>query len=940
MLTAFSLPPLSLCALFSRVLLSLPPHQPPPPPTPQKPTPTQAPFTNDGSVNTVQQRLGALDISSLPHSYKSNSTKEELALEYAENFRRQFISLFPDRKPLILFPKNECGVRKLVCTTIRPTQLQYRQLYNLQACSRFVSSFLDFEPVEEATRIPSVLPSPSFVMKQQVGDSFGFANVLCSLLVGAGYDAYVVCGYAPQWITMHDETWQEPPTYAFEGREGDAPESGDKNNNNNGGGGGGGKSHGGKTNGGGTTTEQEEGKRSHRSPRGSGYEVHSHGIPESTFLKNIARKAKAQVEIAKQKKQEEGDPDPNEGVSIPDESTSDPLYGQRFHAWVMVSPHKREVGGYYFIEATNGRIYPVENNPYYGIESLWNHRNYWVNMQGINASDDPRGCADAGCGEFNYDLTNTEHWEYVFIDPLLRGPGGSNDETKDDGSTASGNVSPSGSPSGSPRDGTEGGGGATADDFGEEQVLDLPPSWVSKLSVARERYRLTYSTTGSNTTLYKRCKVELYANNVHEMGLVMRTTTYRDLGRTIPLEILELFQNRRDKLFRRIRVPLQCLIKESFAPGRSSGIKDLIAVLGRKRVMKFYLSARLDGLLQREENVGAGMVEVFEGRDDCLNRRDVVVDRNAMASRGQNRPYTLPSGELGDLVITSMTECFDRNEEVQASINVARRMFSISDGRASYAFHYDRSQITASKASYYKDESKTNDYSSKYESSTDPAAHNDEIAEVWAAEKECYAEVRNSERETSEILSARVQEEGRVILDRSVFDTAHQRAQEAGTWKGGEEGWGYWVLGMHRVQWTDVLSLFSVLCCCFIFSVLFYFLFVLHCASNASVLLCSLFLCLFSRRTQGRQGRGRHRGGPVASGVLDTLSSRFEPTLQPQPRPSLQSTDELFGGVEGTVVGTCRHHSKTVGRRKSKIGQETSRLSTQPRPCGRGGRRI
>ena len=758
----------------------------PPPPTPQKPTPTQAPFTNDGSVNTVQQRLGALDISSLPHSYKSNSTKEELALEYAENFRRQFISLFPDRKPLILFPKNECGVRKLVCTTIRPTQLQYRQLYNLQACSRFVSSFLDFEPVEEATRIPSVLPSPSFVMKQQVGDSFGFANVLCSLLVGAGYDAYVVCGYAPQWITMHDETWQEPPTYAFEGREGDAPESGDKNNNNNGGGGGGGsKSHGGKTNGGGTTTEQEEGKRSHRSPRGSGYEVHSHGIPESTFLKNIARKAKAQVEIAKQKKQEEGDPDPNEGVSIPDESTSDPLYGQRFHAWVMVSPHKREVGGYYFIEATNGRIYPVENNPYYGIESLWNHRNYWVNMQGINASDDPRGCADAGCGEFNYDLTNTEHWEYVFIDPLLRGPGGSNDETKDDGSTASGNVSPSGSPSGSPRDGTEGGGGATADDFGEEQVLDLPPSWVSKLSVARERYRLTYSTTGSNTTLYKRCKVELYANNVHEMGLVMRTTTYRDLGRTIPLEILELFQNRRDKLFRRIRVPLQCLIKESFAPGRSSGIKDLIAVLGRKRVMKFYLSARLDGLLQREENVGAGMVEVFEGRDDCLNRRDVVVDRNAMASRGQNRPYTLPSGELGDLVITSMTECFDRNEEVQASINVARRMFSISDGRASYAFHYDRSQITASKASYYKDESKTNDYSSKYESSTDPAAHNDEIAEVWAAEKECYAEVRNSERETSEILSARVQEEGRVILDRSVFDTAHQRAQEAGTWKGG-----------------------------------------------------------------------------------------------------------------------------------------------------------
>ena len=171
-------------------------------------------FTKDGSVNTLRSRLGGLDTSVLPHSYKSNSTKEELALEYAENFRRQFVSLFPERRPLLLFPKNECGVRKLVCTTIRPTQLQYRELYNLEACARFTSQFLDFEPVEEATRIPTVVPSPSFILRQQVGDAFGFANVLCSLLVGAGYDAYVVCGFAPEWITMNDETWQELPTYA------------------------------------------------------------------------------------------------------------------------------------------------------------------------------------------------------------------------------------------------------------------------------------------------------------------------------------------------------------------------------------------------------------------------------------------------------------------------------------------------------------------------------------------------------------------------------------------------------------------------------------------------------------------------------------------------------------------------------------------------------
>ena len=62
-------------------------------------------------------------------------------------------------------------------------------------------------------------------------------------------------------------------------------------------------------------------------------------------------------------------------------------------------------------------------------------------------------------------------------------------------------------------DGSEGGDVDAEYGVGDEheQVLDLPPSWVSKLAVERERYRLKYSTIGSNVKLYKRCKVELYA---------------------------------------------------------------------------------------------------------------------------------------------------------------------------------------------------------------------------------------------------------------------------------------------------------------------------------------------------------------------------------------------------------------------------------------------
>ena len=34
---------------------------------------------------------------------------------------------------------------------------------------------------------------------------FDFSMLLASFLLGAGYDAYVVYGYAPRWITLRDQ---------------------------------------------------------------------------------------------------------------------------------------------------------------------------------------------------------------------------------------------------------------------------------------------------------------------------------------------------------------------------------------------------------------------------------------------------------------------------------------------------------------------------------------------------------------------------------------------------------------------------------------------------------------------------------------------------------------------------------------------------------------
>jgi hypothetical protein len=48
-------------------------------------------------------------------------------------------------------------------------------------------------------------------LEWQLGDSFDFAITLCSLLIGVGFNAYVVYGTAPKKITTMDESLEKVP---------------------------------------------------------------------------------------------------------------------------------------------------------------------------------------------------------------------------------------------------------------------------------------------------------------------------------------------------------------------------------------------------------------------------------------------------------------------------------------------------------------------------------------------------------------------------------------------------------------------------------------------------------------------------------------------------------------------------------------------------------
>lgn len=58
---------------------------------------------------------------------------------------------------------------------------------------------------------PKELTSPTLVLERQEGSSFDMACLLCSLLLGVGYDAYCVCGYAVREVTEMDQCGKTCP---------------------------------------------------------------------------------------------------------------------------------------------------------------------------------------------------------------------------------------------------------------------------------------------------------------------------------------------------------------------------------------------------------------------------------------------------------------------------------------------------------------------------------------------------------------------------------------------------------------------------------------------------------------------------------------------------------------------------------------------------------
>jgi hypothetical protein len=167
---------------------------------------------------------------------------------------------------------------------------------------------------------------------------------------------------------------------------------------------------------------------------------------------------------------------------IPDYEREDEYGESRLHAWVLLQKGNREIQETFFIEPTTGRKYSIQDAPYYSVEAIFNHRNFWINL-------DPARSLE----EINFDFQNDEagEWEYVMIQQQEKKKGADHDEDHEEQEEEETDEAEAGTKK-------------------EEDVLDMPPPWSPKLFVNKDKF-IDLCPNGEKTVFYKKCKVDFYA---------------------------------------------------------------------------------------------------------------------------------------------------------------------------------------------------------------------------------------------------------------------------------------------------------------------------------------------------------------------------------------------------------------------------------------------
>lgn len=377
---------------------------------------------------------------------------------------------------------------------------------------------------------PQSMVSPDCLLKTRKGHCFEMATLLCSLLLGHGFDAYVVAGYASREVTRNNQCRVVCPAIAVKLMEREA--------------------------------QLSEGKKETREgvlPK-SKYHLKEPIDLKSKFLKQLEDEERQRIAEERAK----AALDEAERIRIEEELPVDELANRRVHSWVLVKCK----GAAFFIEPATGFPHSITDPSFIGIEALWNHENYMVNKQKKIIHT---------IGESNWNLLDRGHWERLL-------------DVDSDHPEAI-NYCP--------------------------KYLDMPLSWVNKLSVSAHVFEERYPEQ-QKVLRYKRTIHEKYAVYKELDGVVERIKTFETLDYERPLNMWEYFQNRADLLKERVTDYARKATKEWFHKGRPDSLKSVRRLENNKALVleyEFYYQLRFD-CLKRIDMSSMEIKEVYVDRED------------------------------------------------------------------------------------------------------------------------------------------------------------------------------------------------------------------------------------------------------------------------------------------------------------------------------------
>ncbi|KAG8311013.1 hypothetical protein J6590_051543 [Homalodisca vitripennis] len=554
-------------------------------------------------------------------------------------------------------------------------------------------------------QFPEKVVSGKTVLQQQAGHCFEMSILLTSYLIAAGYDAYVVSGYATKDYCQNNLTRTVCP---------DIPDISEK-----------------------VVVEEPPppGKYTVREPRDL----------RSKFILMMEQRVKDKEEEERLQWEEEE----RKRIEELEKPPHDPLYWWGIHSWVAVlpSPNKSDVEQVFFIQPGSG----VESGPadplYLGIESLWNHRNYWVNVQNCS-----------GCKDLQFELRDTSCWQHLLPGEPWEWQEISRDMDLDQ-----------------------------KDTILLEKHLDMPASWVQRLHIPHDRYEQRYP-LGQKSTYYKKALVEKFAPYLHDDGLVCRVTTYEDYECQEPQVEYQMFQNREDCLFRSIRYFQPETIIDEYEKGREDALmRQTRYTEESRRVMEFFQQVRHDSL-KTLTLTPVSLEEQFESREDRLYHRFVTFDPR---TRALNK-WSITDGTIRRTV-TKIIEKFHRNEELVADRDIARREFDITNEEININYHYAEGKITAGTRYFVKPPLADQGDRLKFDSKTtsgyvvDTAAPPQKKVELFwlleaclKAERDALKHIRDMEDEILSILRSLALETAEPKLKISIFDEERNNAAKQG----------------------------------------------------------------------------------------------------------------------------------------------------------------